>query len=276
MANSRNLKKRIRLVKNIAKVTKAMQVAASLKMKKSQEAALASRLFSQKLSQIASLVVGEKQIITNENIDLVLIAPDRGLCGSLISTLERGLKKSVESVGVSHVRIFCINKKATVIARRLGLDIIGVFDISVAKPDLTKMGAVVQMLSDDLKKDVVGKCLVGYAQFENLMSQKFAISQILPFEAESISDANVDILVEPNKAEVYENLVPRSMRLKLYQTILETAASEFSARAMAMKSASDNARDISVFLTSEYNKDRQASITAQIAEVIGAGLSSES
>lgn len=276
MANSRNLKKRIRLVKNIAKVTKAMQVAASLKMKKSQEAALASRLFSQKLSQIASLVVGEKQIITNENIDLVLIAPDRGLCGSLISTLERGLKKWVESVGVSHVRIFCINKKATVIARRLGLDIIGVFDISVAKPDLTKMGAVVQMLSDDLKKDVVGKCLVGYAQFENLMSQKFAISQILPFEAESISDANVDILVEPNKAEVYENLVPRSMRLKLYQTILETAASEFSARAMAMKSASDNARDISVFLTSEYNKDRQASITAQIAEVIGAGLSSES
>jgi F-type H+-transporting ATPase subunit gamma len=276
MPSSQNLKKRIRLVKNIAKVTKAMQVAASLKMKKSQETALASRFFSQKLSHIASLVVGEAVTVTNSKIDLVLVAPDRGLCGSLLSTIEKGLKKWIDSVGQENVRVFCINRKATIVARHLNLDIIGVFDISVAKPDQTKMGAVIQMLTDDLKQGLVGRCLVGYAQFENLMSQNFTTTQILPFQPDSSLTDVGDFLIEPNKVEVYDNLVPRSMRLKLYQTILETAASEFSARAMAMKSASDNASDISVFLTSEYNKHRQASITAQIAEVIGAGLSSES
>lgn len=273
MPSSQNLKKRIKLVKNIAKVTKAMQVAASLKMKKAQDAATASRFFSEKLSQIASLVADVPQPITNPKIDLVIIAPDRGLCGSLLSTMERGLKKWVDSVGPDNVRSFCVNRKATLIARHLKLDIVGVFDINISKPDQTKMGAIIQMLSDDLKNGLVGRCLVGYAQFENLMVQKFAITQILPFEYEVINPHQEEFLIEPNQAEVYENLVPRSMRLKLYQTILETSASEFSARAMAMKSASDNASEISVFLTSEYNKHRQASITAQIAEVIGASLS---
>jgi F-type H+-transporting ATPase subunit gamma len=276
MANLKNLKKRIRLVKNISKVTKAMQVSAALKMKKAQESAIASRLFSEKLSQIASLVATESVSNTNSqaSIVLVLIAPDRGLCGALLSNLERGLHQWLDSLDNQKVQVICVNQKSALIARHLGLDIIGIFDLSVAKPDQDKIGAIIKMITTETNAGTTGFCYVGYAKFENLMVQHFAINQLLPF-IPTTQVLTTDILIEPNKADVYATLVPRSIRLKLYQAILETSASEFSARAMAMKSASENASDIASFLTTRFNNSRQAAITAQIAEVIGAGLSNE-
>lgn len=275
MSSLKGLKKRIRLVNNIAKVTKAMQVAASLKMKRAQELALSSRIFSQKLGEIAALVAQETPLVDNENIDLVLVGPDRGLCGSLVSNLQRGLALWVAEKGKDKVRVICANKKALLMANRLKLNVVAVFGVSVAKTDQMEMTAISQLIRNDIKEKKVGSCVVGYAHYENLMSQYFGWDQIFPMVAVEKGVENVDkeMLIEPNREEVYANLVPRSMRLKLYQAILETAASEFSARAMAMKSASENAKDIAVYLTSEFNKKRQATITAQIAEVIGAALS---
>lgn len=273
MANLKNLKKRIRLVKNIAKVTKAMQVAAALKMKKAQETALSSRLFSQKLNEMAALVTLESVKPINENIDLILVGPDRGLCGALLSNLQKGLENWVRENGKERIRVICINKKSLIIANRLGLNVTGVFDISVSKADQKELMAVSQMVREDITNKKAGYCVVGYIHYKNLMSQGFAWKQIIPMETEK-EKVDQEILIEPDKEKVYNSLVPRSMRFKLYQAILETAASEFSARAMAMKAASDNASDIATYLTSQYNKNRQATITAQIAEVVGTNLSS--
>lgn len=276
MSSLKGLKKRIRLVTNIAKVTKAMQVAASLKMKKAQELAVSSRIFSQKIGEIAGLVAQDNPVITNENIDLVLVGPDRGLCGSLVSNLQKGLANWVEEKGKEKIRVICANRKALVMAKRLELNVVAVFNISVAKTDQTEVSAIGQLIRNDIKEKIVGSCVVSYAHYENLMNQYFSSEQIFPMlvAEKKNEEEGREILIEPSRKEVYENLVPRSMRLKLYQAILETSASEFSARAMAMKSASENAKDIAVYLTSEFNKKRQATITAQIAEVIGATLSS--
>lgn len=276
MSSLKGLKKRIRLVTNVAKVTKAMQVAASLKMRKAQELAISSRIFSHKLGEIAALVSDDIASPDNENIDLVLVGPDRGLCGSLLSNLQRGLAAWVKERGEENIRVICVNKKALIMAKRLGLNVVAVFNLSVAKTDQAEMSAIGQLIQNDIKEKKVGSSVVAFAHYENLMSQYFKTKQIFPMIVlEKKNEEEIrEKLIEPSREEVYNSLVPRSMRLKLYQAILETAASEFSARAMAMKSASENAKDIAVYLTSQFNKKRQATITAQIAEVVGANLSS--
>ena len=275
MTSLRNLKKRIRLVKNIAKVTKAMEVAAALKMKRAQDAAINSRLFAKKLGEIASLVARENPTVPDSQIDLILVAPDRGLCGSLLSNLQKGLNIFVNQVGRDRIRLICVNKRAVIIANHLGLNIVGVFDLHVSKPDSLQMNSIIKIINDDFSQGIAGLCLVGFAHYQSLMVQTFATQQILPFEIEPSATVNQQILIEPNQHELYQSLIPRSLRLKLFQAILETSASEFSARAMSMKSASDNASEIFNLLTSKYNQSRQSAITSQIAEVIGAGLSSE-
>jgi len=276
MSSLKGLKKRIRLVTNIAKVTKAMQVAASLKMRKAQELAISSRIFSHKLGEIAALVAKDDIVNNHDSIDLVLVGPDRGLCGSLLSNIQKGLASWVKDKGREKIRAICVNKKALIIAKRLDLNIVAVFEISVAKTDQSEISAISQLIQNDIKEKKIGSCVVAFAHYENLMSQYFKVNQIFPMVVTDKKNEEEikEQLIEPSREEVYNSLVPRSMRLKLYQSILEMAASEFSARAMAMKSASENAKDIAVYLTSEFNKKRQATITAQIAEVVGANLSS--
>lgn len=270
MSNLLALRKRLKTVKNIAKVTKAMQVAAALKMKKAQQAALAGRIFTEKLSEVMTMVgdVSEKDEMGNVIVDLIIVAPDRGLCGSLLSNLQRGLEKWINENSRHSIRAICVNEKAVKIANRLNLDIVGVFDISVSHPDQQKMRSVLAMVNQDLREGKIGKCCLAYMDFVNLMQQKFDVLQMIPLINTHDIKRKEDLVLEPSRSEVVESLIPRARQMMFYQAILETAASEFSARAMAMKAASDNAFDIAGFLSHQYNKTRQSAITAEIAEVV--------
>jgi len=275
MASLQRLKKRIKTVKNIAKVTKAMQVAATLKMRKAQLAAISSRLFTEKMAEISSFVVPSKSLkdSVNPRIDLIIVAPDRGLCGSLISNLLKGLSVWVSDKDKESINVICLNSKAQKIAGILGLSITAIFDISVNHPDVGKLKSVLQLVKNDISTGVSGSCYIAHMDFVNLMQQKFTIDQLLPLISENTDvKSKTDILIEPDPTTVYDSLVPRALQMKLYQAILETAASESSARAMAMKNASENASDIGTYLTGQYNKQRQAGITAEIAEVVGGSL----
>lgn len=275
MASLQKLKKRIKTVKNIAKVTKAMQVAATLKMRKAQQSALSSRLFTQKMAEISSFVIpqGQAPKISNPYLNLILIAPDRGLCGSLISNLLKGLSLWIKERGKENINVICVNAKAQKIATQLGLNIVATFDISVNHPDAIKLKSILELVKQDALLGVAPQCFIAYMDYVNLMHQKFSAIQLLPLvsEAANVKTSN-EILIEPDLKTVYDSLVPRALQMKLYQAILETAASESSARAMAMKNASENAFEIGSFLNHEYNKQRQASITAEIAEVVGGSL----
>jgi len=275
MASLQNLKKRIKTVKNIAKVTKAMQVAATLKMRKAQQSAISSRLFTEKMSEISSYIVMQDttQEKINKQIDIILIAPDRGLCGSLISNLLRGLSAWVNETGKENVSVICLNPKSKKIAEQLGLKITAIFNISVNRPDMGKIKSVLELVKNNITTGISGSCHIAYMDYINLMQQKFSTVQLLPLVTDkNIEKNNQEILIEPDQNTVYNSLVPRALQMKLYQTILETAASESSARAMAMKSASENATEIGSFLLSQYNNKRQAGITAEIAEVVGGSL----
>lgn len=270
MTNLLALRKRIKTVKNIAKVTRAMQVAAALKMKKAQQSAIAGRVFADKLREMMKSI-GEVTEINPGNdaiIDLIIVAPERGLCGSLLSNMQKGLEKWIHENGRYSIRAICINDKSARMANRLNLEIIGVFDISITKPDMQKMRSVLQMMNQDLVGGVVGKCCVAYMKYENLMQQSLDVKQIAPIEHEIDEKINSDLILEPSKKEVIESLIPRARQMMLYQTIMETAASEFSARAMAMKSASENASEVAGYLSHQYNKTRQSAITAEIAEIV--------
>lgn len=274
MASLQSLKKRIKTVKNIAKVTKAMQVAATLKMRKAQQAAISGRLFTEKMSEISAYIVPPQPSQTQtKTIELIIIAPDRGLCGSLISNLLKGLSRWVQEIGRENINTICVNPKSQKIANQLGLNVSAVFDISVNNPDTRKIKSVLEIVKHDLAQNLSGTCFVAHMDYVNLMQQKFSVFQLLPLLVGGESTAiQTDMLIEPDPVTVHDSLVPRALQMKLYQAILETAASESSARAMAMKSASENASDIGSFLTSQYNKKRQAGITAEIAEVVGGSL----
>jgi len=274
MPNLLSLRKRIKTVKNIAKVTKAMQVAASLKMKKAQEAALAGRIFTEKMAQVAGNV-GQIEIERGNDsarkMILILAAPDRGLCGSLLTNLQKGVTALVSEVGKENISCVCLNDKSKKVANRLGLEIVGVFELSTAHPDQQKIRSVLSLIKLEMSERKADKCVIGFMHFVNLMHQEFSTTQLLPFETEA-SEQSKEYILEPDRYTVFESLLPRAMQMKLYQAILETAASEFSARAMAMKAASDNAFDVANFLSAQYNKYRQAAITAEIAEVVSGSM----
>jgi F-type H+-transporting ATPase subunit gamma len=290
MPSTREIRGRIRSVKNIAQITRTMQMVASSRMRRAQERVEQSRPYTEQLrelvSRLANVAVedigGEIALLKQRpvrNIGYLLITPDRGLSGALPSNINRRAASSAletqkkfaeqgERPGIDYI---VVGRKGRDFVLRNQLPMLAEFTNYGDRPSLLDASAMAQVAVDAFLKGEVDVVYLVYARFINTVTQQPTVVQLLPVEPPTEQEGarkNVDYIYEPDAASIFEALLPRYVDVQVYQALLETLASFFSAQMVAMKNATDNANDLIQDLTLTYNKARQASITTQILEVV--------
>ena len=278
MPDIRKVKRRIRGVQNIAKITRAMEMIAASKMRKAQERGLAGRPYSQKIEQvIADLAalpdIGLQHPLLQrrpvEKIAVVHITPDRGLCGGLNSNLNRGLARFVVDRKKT-ASIIAVGRKGRDFTVRYGFNLSAEFVQLGDRPSFLDTLPISNIIIDDYTKREIDAVYVSYAQFISTLVQRPAMKQLLPVEPAVIPKGeNVDYIYEPGAEAVLGGLLPRFVEMEIYHAILESIASEQSARMVAMRNATDSANELIGDLTLLYNKARQEAITRELLDITG-------
>ena len=280
MPSTREIRRRIRSVGNMPQITRAMEMVSAAKMRKAQQRVTASRPYSEQLRQIMSDLATQQpdpeqlaqfpllQKRPVRNVELIVVTPDRGLTGALnTNILRRGSRFILEEAGGAPVQVIAVGKKARDYFVRTRQDVIAEF---IGIGDTTTLDAVrpiADIAIDDFASGKVDAVYVVYSRFINTLVQRPEVLQILPVEPPPAQEGYSDYIFEPTPEDVLNDLLPRYVEVQLYQAILEGIASEHSARMVAMRSASDNAKEIQQELTLSYNKARQAQITREVSEI---------
>ena len=280
MANLRDIRRRIKSVKHTAQITRAMQLVAAAKMKKAQDQALAGREYSSHLTQV---LIDIRQNFSEEshpllekregNRELVLvISTDKGLCGPLNTNLARKLR-AVASPDADYVTV---GRKLRVLLEKLGSNVIADFVVKDPVP-FAQTRPIAKFLTEQFLAGKYDKVSIAFTNFINTLRQEPEVVTLLPvheqanaevFGAETVTaDRGHDFTFEPNAAEVLAAILPLYVNYEVFQAHVESRASEHSARMVAMKSATDNAKKFIKELTLEYNKLRQGAITAELLEI---------
>lgn len=290
MPSTRDIRRRIKSVKNTAQITKAMQMVASAKMRRAQQAALAGRPYAMLMNEVlAAATAGagefthplmEKRAVIKKRA-LILITTDKGLCGALNTNLLREAAKWDKDTTV----FICAGKKGAQWAGRLKRELAAEFSYKDT-PQFAEARAISKFAQDLFLEGKVDAVDVLYTNFINTLVQKPESRQLLPLgelkalEAglegegvgEKLGEATREYLFEPVAATVLGNLLPHYLNYQVFQFLQEAKASEQSARMVAMKNATDNAKQIIKDLTLEYNKLRQANITKELLEITTAQM----
>jgi F-type H+-transporting ATPase subunit gamma len=290
MPSTREIRRRMRSIKNMAQITRAMQMVASSKMRRAQDRVQESRPYSEqlrglvsRLARVASEDVGDEAELLRRrpvrNIGYLLVTPDRGLSGALpsninrkaaSSALERGneLAEGGQRPGMHYI---AVGRKGRDFVIRSQQQLIAEFTNFGDRPSMNDASAIAQVAMDAFLKEDVDVVYLVYPKFVNTVTQTPVVTQLLPVEPPSDQEDQqeaVEYIYEPNPQEIFHALLPRYVDVLVYQALLETVASFYSAEMVAMKNATDSANDLLQDLTLTYNKARQASITTQILEVV--------
>jgi len=279
LANIRVIRRRIKGIQSAAKITRAMEMIATSKMRRAQERGLAGRPYSEKIRQVLADLAALPmeggalhpllQRRPVNKIAIVHITPDRGLCGGLNTNLNRRTASFILEQSVT-VTLVTIGRKGRDFMRRYGRDIRAEFTGIGDRPSLLDTLPISRIIIDDYTNRIVDMVYLVYAQFISTMVQRPVMQQILPVEPAAIPRAqNVDYIYEPSPGVVLGELLPRFVEMQVYHAILESIASEQSARMVAMRNATDNANELIEELTLMYNKARQESITKELLDITG-------
>ncbi len=286
MPTIRQLKRRITSVQNTAKITNALQLVAASKMRRAQDRATQGRPYAEKIQGVlASLAStgeageddGKHPFLVQrpvKNIGILHITPDRGLCGALNSNLNREAASFVAETN-EPVSMVAVGKKGRDFFLRSELNLAAEFTELGDYPALTQTQTVAKVIMEDYLNGRVDKVFISFGEFINTVNQQPVIKQLLPVIPPEQADGEADdaltqeYIFEPNPLLVYERLLPRYVIMQVHSAILESAASEQSARMVAMKNATDNASDIESELTLTYNKVRQEQITSDLLAIVG-------
>ncbi len=290
MPSTRAIRGRIRSVKNIAQITKALQMVASSKMRRAQERVEQSRPYAEQLRELVSRLarvtgedVGNLALLKQRpvrNIGYVLITPDRGMSGALSSNINRKAATSAldqqktfaEQGTRPGVEYVAVGRKGRDFVIRNSFHLTAEFTNYGDRPSLIDASAIAQVATEAFLNESVDVVYMVYPKFINTVTQQPTVAQLLPVQPPG-DDSNaghetIEYIYEPDAASIFEALLPRYIDVQVYQALLETLASFYSAQMVAMKNASDNAKDLIQDLTLTYNKARQAAITTQILEVV--------
>lgn len=275
MANILSLKRRMQTAQNVAKTTKALQMIAASKLKRAQEAALTSRPYVEKLtnlSQNLALKVEKDNLhpymaeAKGDRELTIVISPDKGLCGSLITNLIKEVILS-ESKNTSYI---VLGKKLESALARLNKEIIASFPFGTTLPTFDYVYPLLQLIDDHFLNDKISKVNVISAKFISVFTQKATTENLLPIKLENSTGSNENVLFEPTVNALLPDILRHYLEMNIYHNILESYASEQAARMIAMKNATDNANDVVSELRLEYNKGRQEKITNEILDIGGA------
>jgi F-type H+-transporting ATPase subunit gamma len=282
MASAREMRLRIRSVKNIAQVTRALEAVSASKVRKAQQAVLATRAYSAKAKQILADLSNQpggpallhpllNSRATVKAIDLVLITGDRGLAGAYNSNIVREAYAFARNQTVP-VRWVTVGRKGRdLIFRRRG-NIVAEFGNLPAAPSSLDIAPVARTVIDDFLSGTADEVYVAFTNFVNTLKLEPTITKLLPFSRVEIGGyegAKTPFIYEPSAGELLNVVVPRFARLLILQSVLESVASEHSARMVAMRNATDNAEELIGSLTLDYNKARQLAITSDLLDIVG-------
>lgn len=312
MTNAKEIKKRIKSIANTKKITKAMEMVAAAKMRRSIEAVLKTRTYAN-LGWLTIMNIATSQDSTaskhpllekrkkTEKAIIILISSNRGLCGGFNSSIINKAIDSIKKHSQVETDFVVVGKKGAVIHKRFSYKIISEFVKDDVSPKISDVYPIAKFVSDEFLEKRYDKVLVAYTDFVSPTKQVPRIRQLLPFELDS-SDEYLGAVgkseklktsqefikekaskhltgsvhffkYEPSDSEVLEKILPRMLEVQIYQSLLESNASEHSARMTSMHQATGAASDLVDELTLFYNKARQAAITSEIAE-ISAGVAS--
>ena len=277
MANIRLIRRRIRSVQSTAKITKAMEMVATSKMRRAQERDLAGRPYADKILQVlADLVAQEVGTVHPllerrevKKIEIVHITPDRGLCGGLNANMNRSTANFIASE-VSPSVLITVGRKGRDYMLRYGREVRAEFTGIGDRPSMLDTLPISRIVIDDYTNRFTDVVYLAYTRFVSTMSQRPVLQQLLPVEpAKREKPGEVEYIYEPNRRLVLAALLPRFVEMELYHAVLESIASEQSARMVAMRNATDNANELIQDLTLMYNKARQEMITTELLDITG-------
>jgi len=298
VATLRGIRRRIRSVKNISQVTRAMQMVAASKMRRAQEQVLATRDYAEKawelLVNLASQPVEDEPypLITARPvhaIGLILITGDKGLSGGYNhNVIRQALSFIAETGHEMPVRLITVGRKGRDVMARLGMNIVADFSERLpSQPRVIDVSPIARVAMEDFQSGVFDEVYMAYTLFHNTMSYQPVVVRLLPVytadEFQAVLRSGIlpsdfrkikliegeEYIYEPNANMLLDTVVPRFVELLIYQAVLESFASEHSARMVAMRNATDNAREMIGDLTVAYNRLRQEAITKEILDIVG-------
>ncbi|WP_295009265.1 F0F1 ATP synthase subunit gamma [uncultured Dechloromonas sp.] len=280
MPSGKEIRNKIKSVENTRKITKAMEMVAASKMRKAQDRMRAARPYGEKIRRVAgnlshALTEYRHPFLVNReqtSVGLVLVTSDKGLCGGLNSNLLRvavAKMKEFDAQG-KKLQATCIGNKGFGFMQRSGAKIVSHVTGLGDTPHLEKLIGPVKVQLDAYMKGEIDALYIGYTRFINTMKQEPVFEQLLPLAGDSVGSASHkwDYVYEPEAKSVIDDLLIRYVEALIYQAVAENMASEQSARMVAMKSASDNAKTVIGDLKLVYNKARQAAITKELSEIV--------
>jgi F-type H+-transporting ATPase subunit gamma len=289
LATPREIRRRIQSIKNTSQITRAMEMVAASKMRRAQQAVTASRPYSERLrlmiGDLAAMAEDEEArtafpLLERREIkrsQMMLITADRGLAGAFNSNvIRRGIQFMRErEEGYENIDTIAIGRKGRDYLNRFGQPLVADFTNLPDRLTIDDVRPMIQIATEDFISGKVDAVYAVYTQFVNTLRQEPRVLQILPIETPEETGEVRDYIFEPDPATVLNELLPRYIEVQIYQTLLESVASEHSARMVAMRNATDNAKEIQEELTMTYNKARQAQITAEVSEIAAGAVAQQ-
>jgi len=282
MANTQGLKQRIRSVKSTRQITKAMQLVAASKMRKVQEATKASSPYTLAAREILAELATHTSVKEHplfvvrplENRLIILIASDKGLAGAYNSNVTRLYAQELlasHKAGVHTSTLTIGRKSAQFVSRIKDHDVIGSYEELPDRPDGSELRAILDTIKDLYTSGQVDAVDIVYTDFVSSINQVAKTIRVLPAGTDEVQEAghSRDVVYEPSMMEVLDGIAFRLIGAQLFQSLLDSRASEYSMRMLAMKNASDNASDLIDDLSLAMNKARQGAITQELAEISG-------
>jgi len=282
MAGSKEIRTKIKSVENTRKITKAMEMVAASKMRKAQDRMRAARPYAEKIRNVAAHMSHAEPeykhpfLIKRENVKnvgIILITSDKGLCGGLNTNVLRISVNQMQKWSGTNIgiKVCTIGNKGNAFMGRMNADVksslVGLGDT----PHIEKLIGPVKIMLDAYVSGEIDQLYVAYNRFINTMKQEPVLEQLLPLSGEKLGapQGHWDYIYEPDAKPIIDDLMVRYIESLIYQAVSENMASEQSARMVAMKAASDNAKTVINDLKLVYNKARQAAITKEISEIVG-------
>lgn len=281
MATPKELRQRIKSIKNTAKVTKAMELVSAAKMRRSQSQAVKGRSYSELINRVLRSIASKIDPTShplllregNEKEAILLISTNRGLCGSLNTNLFR---KTFDIAG--QLSFITLGKKGSTFISKSKKPLVADFEL-IERPNIELSATISKFLINAFLRKEFNKVHLIYTDFQSTLKQVATMRQLLPIINLEVLNTlaqqeknSTEYLFEPNPDQVLETVLPHYIQMEIYQALLEAAASEHSARMVAMKNASDNASELVDDLTLAYNQVRQTNITNEILDITTASI----
>src|SRR5512132_166387 len=281
MPGTKEIRMKIRSVQNTRKITKAMEMVAASKMRKAQERMRHARPYGEKIRNVAAHISHANPEYRHpflvdrdsvKRVGLIVVTTDKGLCGALNTNVLRmalNQYKEWQAQG-EEMEVCCLGNKGLGFMQRLGANIVSQAVQLGDRPHLERLIGTLKVMLDGYTRDRFDRLMIGYNRFFNTMKQEPVLEQLLPLSGERLGAPETvwDYLYEPEAKAVLDQVMTRYIEAIIFQAVAENMASEQSARMVAMKAASDNARDLIDELTLIYNKNRQAGITKELSEIV--------